>query len=199
MFTVDEKREPSVRVVDRRWWARTDSEPAPGDAGSTKPTYVEELERRVAEHAAQLQSYAADHRRALEEFEQVRVRMRRDVAREVERGKRTVLAELLEVLDNLDRALAAAAEAPASNQALVRGVELVRDQFSAKLAGFGVTKLAALGQPFDATRHEAVATAPVTDPALDGTIVTIVKDGYAIGDELLRPASVIVGELREQT
>ncbi len=124
--------------------------------------------------------------------------MRRDVARETERGKRAVLAELLDVLDNLDRALAAAAEAPASNQALVRGVELVRDQFVAKLAAFGVTKLPALGQPFDATRHEAVATAPVSDPAEHGAVVKVIKDGYAIGDELLRPASVVVGELREQ-
>jgi len=195
---VEEKQEPSVRVVDRRWWARSGSEPVSDDAASTKPTYVEELERRVAEHAAQLQSYAADHRRALEEFEQARSRMRRDVARETERGKRAVLAELLDVLDNLDRALAAAAEAPASNQALVRGVELVRDQFVAKLAAFGVTKLPALGQPFDATRHEAVATAPVSDPAEHGAVVKVIKDGYAIGDELLRPASVVVGELREQ-
>jgi len=195
---VEEKPEPSVRVVDRRWWARTDSDAAPGEAASTKPTYVEELERRVADHAAQLQSYAADHRRAVEEFEQARARMRRDVAREVERGKRAVLAELLDVLDNLDRAIAAAAGAPAGSDALTRGVELVRDQFAGKLSAFGVARLDALGKPFDAARHEAVATAPVTDPALNGTIVAVLKDGYTIADDLLRPASVVVGELREQ-
>jgi molecular chaperone GrpE len=195
---VDQKTEPTVRVVDRRWWARTDEQRAEADAASTKPSYVEELEKRVADHAAQLQTYAADHRRAVEEFEQARIRMRRDVAREVERGKRAVLAELLEVLDNLERALSASS-AHRGSEALVRGVELVRDQFAAKLGAFGVTRVAALGKPFDASRHEAIATAPVSDPAQHGQIVSVVKEGYVIGDDLLRPASVVVGELREQT
>jgi molecular chaperone GrpE len=194
---VDEKQEPTVRVVDRRWWARTEEQRAEDDAASTKPSYVEELERRVAEHAAQLQAFSADHRRALEEFEQARVRMRRDVAREVERGKRAVLAELLEVMDNLDRAIAASG-AHGGSDALVRGVELVRDQFAAKLAGFGATRIAALGQPFDAARHEAIATAPVANASQHGQVVSVVKEGYAIGDDLLRPASVVVGDFRDQ-
>jgi molecular chaperone GrpE len=196
---VDEKTDPSVKVVDRRWWARTEEERELDDAASTKPSYVEELEKRVADHAAQLQTYATEHRRAIEEFEQARMRIRRDVTREVERGKRAVLAELLDVLDNLDRAIAAGTGAPAGNDALLRGVELVRDQFTAKLAAFGVSRVPALGEPFDALRHEAVATAPVTEPARNGIIVAVVKEGYAIGDELLRPASVVVGELREQS
>ena len=45
----------------------------------------------------------------------------------------------------------------------------------------------------------AIATAPVSDPAQHGQIVSVVKEGYVIGDDLLRPASVVVGELREQT
>ena len=50
-----------------------------------------------------------------------------------------------------------------------------------------------IGQPFDASRHEAISTAPVSDPAQDGRVVAVVKEGYVIGDELLRPASVVVG------
>ena len=131
---MDEKPDPSVKVVDRRWWARSEQERELDDAASTKPSYVEELEKRVADHAAQLQTYAAEHRRAIEEFEQVNVRIRRDVAREVERGQRGVLAELLDVLDNLDRAISAArGRASRSTDTLLRGVELVRDQFLAKL------------------------------------------------------------------
>src|SRR5438477_585174 len=52
----------------------------------------------------------------------------------------------------------------------------------------------ARGEPFDAERHEAVTTAAVTDPAQDGLIVAVVREGYAIGDEVLRPASVVVGQ-----
>ena len=199
-MTDDQKEpaEPRLRVVDRRWWARKDGDADAGDGDGRvrKPTYVEDLERRLADQGAQLQAFAADHRRALDEFEQTKTRLRRDVAKEVERGKRAVLVELLDVLDNLDRAIAAGHGGAGASEAaptLTRGVELVRDQFLAKLSGFGVTRVAALGQPFDATRHEAVTTTPVQDRAQDATIVSVVKEGYAIGDDILRPASVVVG------
>ena len=181
-------------MVDRRWWARTDADEPGDDGAARKPTVVEELERQLADKTAQLQTFQMDHRRALDEFEQVKGRIRRDVAREVERGKRSVIAELLDVLDNLDRAIAAAAATQNRDDALLKGVKLVRDQFLGKLQGLGVTRIEALGQPFDATRHEAISTAAVSDAAQDGTVVGVVKEGYAIGDDLLRPASVIVGK-----
>lgn len=188
-------RETQVRVVDRRWWARQDAEEPADEGGARKPSYVEDLERQVAEQGAQLQKYLAEHRRALDEFEQVKLRIRRDVSREVERGKRALLVELLEVVDNLDRALSAAQAGDTSQDAaanIARGVELVREQFLAKLAGFGVRRVDPLGRPFDAAEHEAITTTLV-DAAQDGVIVAVVKPGYTIGDEILRPASVVVG------
>jgi molecular chaperone GrpE len=193
--------DPPIRVVDRRWWARPDRDEPADERGARKPSYVEDLERQVAEQGAQLQAFSADHRRSLEEFEQVKTRIRRDVAREVERGKRAVLAELLEVVDNLDRAVAASrsgADGAETIQNLARGVELVRDQFLAKLAAFGVTRADSLGQRFDASRHDAVSTTPVSDPDQDETVVAVMREGYAIGDDLLRPASVILGRLEPQ-
>ena len=178
---MDETPEPSVRVVDRRWWAQADAAQAPAaetePKGTPKPTYIEQLERRLADATA--------------EFEQARVRMRRDMQREVERSTRAVIAELLDVIDNLDRAIAAAGDADESP--LLVGVRLVRNPFLTKLEGFGGVRVDALGTPFDAAQHEAIATAPVDDDALDGIVVAVVKEGYAIGDDLLRPASVVVG------
>jgi len=191
-----EHADPQVRVVDRRWWARQGGTDASDDGEARKPSYVEDLERQVAEHTAQLHTLTAEHRRALDEFEQVKTRIRRDVGREVERGRRAVLVDLLEVLDNLDRAVAAARSSESADavERLTRGVELVRDQFLGKLAGFGVLRLDAVNQPFDAVRHEAVTTTPVDDPARDGVVVAVMKEGYSIGDEVLRPASVVVGK-----
>jgi molecular chaperone GrpE len=188
----------TVRVVDRRWWAREAADGPPDDGGARKPTYVEDLERQVAEQAAQLTAFSADHRRAIDEFEGVKARIRRDVGREVERGRRAVLVELLEVLDNLDRAIAATprGESIEAVERVVKGVELVRDQFLSKLSGFGVARLAAVGEPFDAAHHEAVTTTPVDDAAQDGVVVAVVKEGYTIGGEVLRPASVVVGQAR---
>jgi molecular chaperone GrpE len=181
----DAKPEPQVRVVDRRWWARAESDGA-APAGGTKPTYVEELEQQLADRSAKLQS-------AVAEFEQVKARLRRDTIKAVERERRAMLVELLDVLDNLERALTNAGEHEAAAP-LARGVALVRDQFVAKLESFGVRRQNALHQPFDAAVHEAVSTAEVADPAQDGVVVAVVKNGYAIGDELLRPASVVVGQ-----
>jgi molecular chaperone GrpE len=189
---VNEQDEPQVRVVDRRWWAQGESAAAtePQERGGRKPTYVEELERRLTDTNAQLQNYLTEHRRALEEFEQARIRLRREGSREADRAKRALLADLLDVLDNLDRAIGSATD---RSSPLLRGVELVRDQFLGKLESFGVSRLEAIGQPFDANRHEALSTEPVSDPSQDGVVIRVVKEGYAIGDDLLRPASVIVG------
>ena len=191
--------EPPVRVVDRRWWARKEGETPAEEGGARKPTYVEDLERRLADQQNQLQAYITEHRQSLEEFEQARVRLRRDVAREVERGKRAVLVELLEIVDNLDRAVSAARSGSGGSSdandalgSLTRGVELVRDQFLAKLAAMGVTRLEALGLPFDAAHHEAVTTTPVGADQ-DGIVVAVTREGYVVGGEILRPASVVVG------
>jgi molecular chaperone GrpE len=193
-----DEKDPQLRVVDRRWWARGDAA-APDEAGLRKPTYIEELEQRLGDLTAQLQSVTTERRRSLEEFEEVKARMRREAAREVERGRRAMLGELLEVVDNLDRAIAATRDPVGSSpsetaERVAKGVELVRDQFLAKLEAFGVSRVPALGQPFDALRHEAVSTAPVEHPVQDGVVLTVLKEGYAIGDELLRPASVVVGQ-----
>lgn len=193
----DSPKEPELRVVDRRWWARGENVDAAEDHPSRKPTVVEDLERRLADTTEHLQSVLAEHRRAADEFEQVKVRLRRDVAREVERGRRAVLVDLLEVLDNLDRAIAAARATNTTDAAetLLRGVELVREQFLAKLEGFGVTRVAAVGLPFDPQRHDAISVSPVHAEQV-GFVLAVVKEGYAIGDEVLRPAGVVVGAAR---
>jgi molecular chaperone GrpE len=113
--------------------------------------------------------------------------------KDAERSRRAMLAEFLEVVDNLDRALAAAARTQAA-ATLVEGVEMVRRQFLSKLEGFGVARIPSLGQRFDPTRHEAVTTVAVADAERDGTIVGVVSEGYAIGDEVLRPAAVAVAK-----
>ena len=101
-----------------------------------------------------------------------------------------MLVSFIELLDNLDRALAAAADRP--DDAVVHGVSLVRQQFLATLDGFGVVRVDPLGQPFDPTRHEAVANVPPSDAAPAGHVAGVVRPGYLIGDEILRPAMVAV-------
>jgi molecular chaperone GrpE len=189
-----------MKVVDRRWWAQA---PAAGDAAqdenaprpsSLKPTYVEELEQKLAENDRQLQEVLAKYRDAAREFEDARARMRKEVAKDAERGRRGFVAELLEVIDNLELALDAGRRA-APDDPLLKGVDLVRQQFLAKLDGIGVRRLEPLGQPFDPSRHEAVSVIPVTDAAQDHQVCGVVRAGYLIGDDVLRPALVAVARL----
>lgn len=184
-----------VKVVDRRWWANQERGAAGADAGSStslKPTYVEELERQVAEKDRQIQEYIAKYRQAASEFEDARLRLRREISKDLERGRREILADLLDVVDNLDRAIDAAKQPGASTDALLEGVEMVRRQFLAKLASFGVTRIESDGVAFDPTRHEAITAVPAASPDQDGLVVGVVRHGYQIGDDVLRPATVAV-------
>jgi molecular chaperone GrpE len=185
----------AVRVVDRRWWARAAAgEQADGEeARSDKPTYVQEIEQRLAAKDEELRATIARYREASAEFDDMRARLRRDVAKDVERGRRAILADILEVVDNLDRAVDAARTA-AGAAAVVQGIELVRAQLLGKLQAHGVTRLESLHQAFDPARHEAATSVPVADPAQDGVVVGVIREGYLVGDDVLRPAMVAVGQ-----
>ena len=189
----DRDDQSPLRVVDRRWWARGETDEAVEEVGVRKPTYVEDLERRLADQAAQLQSVLTDQRRVADEFDSVKQRMRRDTAREVERARRAILAEMLEVVDNLDRAIEAAGRS-ATPDALLQGVEMVRRQFLSKLEGLGVKRIETEGASFDPVKHEAVSAVPAANPEDDGRVVGVVRHGYTIGDDVLRPAAVAVAK-----
>jgi molecular chaperone GrpE len=183
-----------VKIVDRRWWANT-AEPADREASSAslKPTYVEELEKQIADKDRLIQEYIAKYRQAASEFDEARLRLRKEISKDVERARRDVLSEILDVVDNLDRAVDSAGRAQ-SVDAVVQGIEMVRRQFLSKLEGLGVTRVDATGEPFDPQLHEAVTTVPAGSPDQDGTVVGIVRHGYRIGADVLRPASVAVAK-----
>ena len=191
----DKEEDIPVKVVDRRWWANQGSseEPREDTRGSGKPTYVEQLEQQIAEKDKQVQEYLGKYRQAATEFEDARLRLRREISKDIERGRREILSDLLEVVDNLDRAIDSA-RAGASPDALAQGVEMVRRQFLAKLDGFGVKPIDAAGQPFDPSLHEAITSVPAESPEQDGLVVGTVRTGYRIGDDVLRPASVAVAK-----
>lgn len=179
-----------LKVTDRRWWAQGAEAVPDAEAGEPrlKPTYIEDLEARIAAKDAEIQSLLTKYRSATEEFEQARARLRKEVTRDVERGRRALLGSFLEILDNLDRALEAAGR---TDDPFVQGVSLVRQQFLATLEALGVTRMDPGGQTFDPARHEAVSTIAAAGVP-PGRIVGVVRPGYLIGDEVLRPALVAV-------
>jgi len=190
-----------LKVTDRRWWARAEGgEAVAADEPKLKPTYVEELEARLAAKDQEIQQLLVKYRSASDEFDQARARLRKEVTKDVERGRRSLIASFLDILDNLDRALnaltldRAIGAAARPDDPFVQGVAMVRQQFLSTLEGFGVTRMEPIGQPFDHALHEAVTTVPASATAPDGVVVGIVRPGYRIGEEVLRPAQVAVAQ-----
>lgn len=150
------------------------SDPAP--AGSTA------LEKELA---AQKDSYL----RLGADFDNYRKRTRRDSGREAAAEKEAFIRDLLPVLDNLERALAAA---PAiASEALYQGVTLTLQQLGELLARHGIEVVEDVGLPFDAHRHEAAMLRhDLSKP--DHSVLEVIQRGYCRGEHVFRPAKVIV-------
>ena len=130
--------------------------------------------------------------RAAAELENVRKRARRDVAAAESRGIAKLARELLPALDNFERALAAAEEQPENrDHHLTDGIRLVQTELLGALARVGIVPDSPKGERFDPHRHEAVAQQPI-DGAEPGTIVEVYSAGYTYGEDVLRPAKVVV-------
>jgi molecular chaperone GrpE len=130
--------------------------------------------------------------RTLAEFDNYRKRTDRERRDASDAGAATVLRDLLEVVDNFDRAFAHAEDSGESvPPAFLEGMKLVARGLHDLLDRRGVKRIEALGQAFDPHRHEAIASEPAAGrPANE--ILREVQTGYAMGDRVLRPAKVIV-------
>jgi molecular chaperone GrpE len=154
-------------------------------------------EAAVAEGAAQdavpeEPDYKDKWLRAVAELDNVRKRARRDVGAAESRGIFKLARELLPALDNFERALAAAEAQPENrDHHLTDGIRLVQSELLGALSRVGIEPDSPKGERFDPHRHEAVAQQPV-DGAEPGTIVEVYSAGYTYGDDVLRPAKVVV-------
>jgi molecular chaperone GrpE len=146
---------------------------------------LDELVKTVAER----DQYLALAQRTQADFENYRKRVARDAAAAQERGVTSLAKELLPALDNLDRAIAAAA----NDDPLLEGVRLVRSELAGALARSGIESFSPQGEVFDPALHEAVATAEQpADGAPSGTVVEVYQSGYRLRESIIRPARVVV-------
>ena len=124
------------------------------------------------------------------EFENWKKRARREQQEAETKGREAVLRDMLEVIDNLERATAAWSGTP-DPQGVQQGVMLVLRMFQAKLERHDVKAIESKGQPFDPRLHDAVSQVPTAEVP-PGTVLSDLQKGYKIGDRLLRPATVVV-------
>ena len=124
---------------------------------------------------------------AMADFENYKKRIERQLSEIALAGKKSVLSKILPVLDNLERAVAFE-----DSDGLRGGLQATLRMFETALAGEGVKSVSLKGQPFDPRLAEAIATQPTPEGVDDGTVLDEAHKAYTIGDEVLRPAQVVV-------
>jgi molecular chaperone GrpE len=144
----------------------------------------------VADLEARLAAAEDQKLRALADLDNLRKRCAAQVERAGADARAQVAGQWLPVVDNLERALE---HATADPRTIVEGIQAVRQQALAVLAGLGFPRRDDTGATFDPARHEAIAT--THDPRVPpGTVVQVVRPGYGASDHQLRPAQVVVAK-----
>lgn len=160
---------------------------------------LKEAEEKRREAELKLSEHADKFRRAQEqlktETEEMRARLNRTAEQRLEAARGDLVAGLLDTLDNLKRAVAAA-ELSQHNEtdfnALLEGVKATANLFEAKMQNLGLSAVESEGQDFNPELHEAVEIVPV-EADQDNKVIAEYQTGYKFGDRLLRPARVRVG------
>jgi len=126
---------------------------------------------------------------AMADFENYKKRIERQIGDIALAGKKSVLTKMLPVLDNLERAVAFE-----DSEGLRGGLQATLRMFETALAGEGVKSVSLKGQPFDPKLAEAIATKPAPDGVAEDTVLDEAHKAYTMGDEVLRPAQVVVAK-----
>ncbi|HSR95097.1 MAG TPA: nucleotide exchange factor GrpE [Solirubrobacterales bacterium] len=170
--------------------------PPAGDTSEVADDAVEhDLDALLADTQRERDEYLDLAKRTKADFENFRKRMTAEVLAATGRGKAEVLRDVLPVLDDLERALQAAGLDPEgdSEDGLAHGVLLVFRSLRDALARDGIEAVDPTGEKFDPNSHEALSTQPA-DGAEPGTVVETLQKGYRLGEQLIRPARVVVAE-----
>jgi molecular chaperone GrpE len=200
--------EPEVRVADKRRIIVIENETV--DTASEKPdgaaaeieklqAKLKEADEKRVEAERQVRDISERFRQAQAhlkaETEEQRARMQRLSEQKLEAARGDLVASLLDTLDNLKRAIAAAEKSErreADFDALIEGVRATGSLFEAKMLGLGLKPVTSVGEQFNPEFHEAVEIVSVSAEE-DNHVIEEFQTGYTFGDRLLRPARVRVG------
>jgi len=159
--------------------------PPKDDSAEALGSDIKSLETELARQKDLYLRLAAD-------FENFRKRTAQEADRRAAAQKEAFIRDLLPVIDNLERALAS--EASTSPEQLRQGVQMTLQQLRELLRRHGIEPEESLSQPFDPLRHEAVGSRTVPSQP-DHIVLETFQRGYRRGNEVFRPAKVIVNDL----
>jgi molecular chaperone GrpE len=166
------------------------SSPPAGEASESGAREVEEdFDALLADAQRERDEYLELAQRTKADFENYRKRVAADAQAAQVRGKAEVAREVIEAVDNLERALETGDGE--GGEGLAAGVEMVLGGLRETLRRHGIETVDPEGEKFDPNRHEALSTMPV-EGAESGVVVEVMQKGYVLGEHLIRPARVVV-------
>ena len=174
-----------------------DSSPVNGEGdGDELQLEITREAARISELHAEIAEMKERYLRAVAETENVRKRAEREKNEAAQFAFQRFARDLLSVVDNFNRALEALkpearASLPPSVAAVVEGIEATQRELAAIFERYGIKRIEAKGQRFNANLHQAIAEMPSADfPA--GIVIDVAQTGYTLSERLLRPAMVMV-------
>jgi len=163
-----------------------------GSGAQSEHAEVESLQAQIAEKDKEIAELKDKYLRTLADSENARKRIRQQSEESVRIQREAILRDLLPIIDNLERALAAA-RSGTDAKTIVDGVEMTVRALIDFLRAQGVTPIQSVGQAFDPNRHEAVDHVE-SETHRPNTVVDEFHRGYLIGERTLRPARVSVAK-----
>ncbi len=191
----NEEHDRKIEFVDRRRIKSPDDTiDSPEEADLDRiPTYVEQIQTRMDEKESQLKEYISAHKEKMAEMDKVRKRLEEDVEHRSLNRFGEMIASLLPIIDDLDRAIEAASKDDAQNP-MLDGVAMVRSNLLEVLTGQGLEVIDCVGKKFDPELARALSTIPVDDETKDNVVLEQLVPGYRFGPRVLRHALVRVGQ-----
>jgi molecular chaperone GrpE len=158
------------------------------DQSDTNVT-VEQLLAQVAEEKARAESFYGSWQRSAADFQNYKRRVEQEKEEMARWANASLILNILPVVDDLERALKSL-DSNLAGLTWVEGIYQIVRKFQQSLASSGVTEIPSDGETFDPRVHEAVTYAA----GEDGRVVGVIQKGYKLGDRILRPAMVVVGQ-----
>ena len=183
-MTEQKKRKPEEEVEEIHGEAVAESENS-----EELLAEVEALKKRLEEAESKASEYKDSWMRSQAEFQNYRKRLERDHELTYTTMKGDIVKKILPVLDDLERAL----QNRPADSAWASGIQLIARKLQNTLENEGVKKIEAEGMEFDPNFHEAISHEPA-DGVKSGHVISVVQNGYTLGERVLRPAMVRVAQ-----
>jgi molecular chaperone GrpE len=168
------------------------NEPVSVPVPETEPdltTALTELQKQLTEAQSQAAEYKDGWQRSVADFQNYRRRVEAEKAETYQMAVGSVIKRYLPVLDDMERAI----ESRPADLPWADGVELICRKLQAILEAEGLKRIEAEGQKFDPNFHEAISQEPA-EGLESGTVIGVIRNGYMLGDKVIRPAMVKVAQ-----